>query len=65
MYIVYNNYSTDPMAIYYFVFRFMFKKRKTMAGCALMAAVMLLYLTAVVRRNAADDGDNTGQLYFV
>ncbi|XP_060834731.1 chitooligosaccharidolytic beta-N-acetylglucosaminidase-like isoform X2 [Rhopalosiphum padi] len=40
-----------------------------MAGCVLMASVMLLYLIAVMRQNAyvaaEDDSDTTKQLYFV
>ncbi|KAE9524629.1 hypothetical protein AGLY_014679 [Aphis glycines] len=54
------------MAIYHFVY-FVLKRRKTMAGCALMAGVMLLYLTAVVHRNAASgyDGPAEQTPYFV
>jgi len=54
------------MTINHFVC-FVFKRRKTMAGCTLMAGVMLLYLTAVVRRNAASDDYGTAEQisYFV
>jgi len=54
------------MAFYHFVY-FVLKRRKTMAGCALMAGVMLLYLTAVVHRNAASgyDGPAEQTSYFV
>jgi hypothetical protein len=55
------------MVIHHFVY-FVLKRRKTMAGCALTAGVMLLYLlTAVVHRNAASGEDGTAEQtsYFV
>jgi len=57
---------TDAMTFFHFVY-FVFKRRKTMAGCTLMAGVMLLYLTAVVHRNAASDVEGTAEQvsYFV
>lgn len=53
-------------SLYHYVY-FVFKRRKTMAGCTLMAGVMLLYLTVVVRRNAASDDYRTAEQmpYFV
>lgn len=58
------------MVIYYFACAIIvFNRRNTMAGCVLMAGVMLLYLIAVMRQNAyvaaEDDSDTTKQLYFV
>jgi len=54
------------MTFFHFVY-FVFKRRKTMAGCTLMAGVMLLFLTAVVRQNAASDDGGTAEKvsYFV